>query len=937
MSRWDNEPGGNSVSLFLHRPGPGSEWFFQGNIAHGPAAPDSQFALSPAIIQPDTWTHVALTFDDATDSLKIYLNGELQGTASQAGSLFHGNGQWRIGFNPHPSVGTAFPGQLSDPMIFSRALSGAELQALTAAGIGGFALNSPPAAATAIADQAAQLGRPFTFTLPAGTFSDPDAGQTLTYSASGLPGWLSFDPVTRTFTGTPTALGASTITVTATDSGALGVSTPFTVTAGFSPDAVVARYNFVASGWSEPGVPSEVRGSFTATFEPITGNGFNVAELDAVVFQVNGVTYSAQNTGLVVQNGRRTGAGGANHEGRFELGGLASGGVSSLGGGNHDFRLAFTDFSGVIDPPSFMFSKPGGGIFVASSVTVTRAAAAPVFTAKYAFSATGFSPAGPDATVAGTFTATFKHTGLTGGAGWVPSILEMLELTINGVAHDPATADLNVRNVSVWPQGFTARFELGGRFSAYGGGMNTDDFHLYFTDFGGIGDGIAVPQFVYTTTQALGFHTAATVNVTRVAADPLPGGDLAVEQPAGSPVWSGLTTVDFGPISAGAPVGRTFTVRNLGAGTLGGLTATVLGAAAADFSVGGLPGGPLAADGDTTFTVTCNPTAGGTRTATLRLRSSDPRENPFDVPITAVGLLPEIAVEQPAGTGLADGTGNVAFGPTAVGGAPLARSFTVRNTGTGQLSLAGVSVTGGQAGDFTVEAGSLPLVLGPGGQASFSVAFVPAAIGLRGTTLVITSNDADEATFEVALLGIGTVNLPPTGTPDTIRRLSSSEIAKVPVATLLGNDSDPDGDPLSVVGVGDAQPAGASVGMAGGWVTYRAPGPSPGAGSFTYTLGDGQGHTVVVSVTVNDYSEPPTTSGLANAQRITPAGDDITLTFFGVPGRSYRVQFTTGGAPPYAWTDFSPPADYVAPANGVFTHTDSQPAGPVRLYRAVAR
>jgi Ca2+-binding RTX toxin-like protein len=48
----------------------------------------------------------------------------------------------------------------------------------------------------------------YSYTFPEDMFSDIDAGQTLSYSAWGfiepLPGWLDFDPETRTFTGTPT-------------------------------------------------------------------------------------------------------------------------------------------------------------------------------------------------------------------------------------------------------------------------------------------------------------------------------------------------------------------------------------------------------------------------------------------------------------------------------------------------------------------------------------------------------------------------------------------------------------------------------------------------------------------------------------------------------------------------------------------------------------
>ena len=64
----------------------------------------------------------------------------------------------------------------------------------------------------------------FTYTLPADAFIDADAGDALTYSAvtadgSPLPAWLTFNPFTRTFSGTPTNgdVGELLIQVAATD------------------------------------------------------------------------------------------------------------------------------------------------------------------------------------------------------------------------------------------------------------------------------------------------------------------------------------------------------------------------------------------------------------------------------------------------------------------------------------------------------------------------------------------------------------------------------------------------------------------------------------------------------------------------------------------------------------------------------------------------
>ena len=49
--------------------------------------------------------------------------------------------------------------------------------------------------------------------------TDPDAGQTLTYAATGLPAGLSIAASTGAITGTPTTSGTSNVTVTVTDNG----------------------------------------------------------------------------------------------------------------------------------------------------------------------------------------------------------------------------------------------------------------------------------------------------------------------------------------------------------------------------------------------------------------------------------------------------------------------------------------------------------------------------------------------------------------------------------------------------------------------------------------------------------------------------------------------------------------------------------------------
>ncbi|MEM8872833.1 MAG: putative Ig domain-containing protein [Planctomycetota bacterium] len=106
------------------------------------------------------------------------------------------------------------------------------------------AVNDAPVVDHPIADQAATEDVPFSFQVPANAFSDPDAGDAITYSAtlsdgSPLPGWLSFDANTRTFAGTPTNsdVGAVDVRVTAIDLAGAAESDVFALTVANTNDA----------------------------------------------------------------------------------------------------------------------------------------------------------------------------------------------------------------------------------------------------------------------------------------------------------------------------------------------------------------------------------------------------------------------------------------------------------------------------------------------------------------------------------------------------------------------------------------------------------------------------------------------------------------------------------------------------------------------------
>ncbi|RYZ97368.1 MAG: hypothetical protein EOO68_15420, partial [Moraxellaceae bacterium] len=94
--------------------------------------------------------------------------------------------------------------------------------------------NDAPVVANTIPDQNATEDALFTFLIPSNTFSDVDVGDTLTYAAQlsgggALPGWLTFNTATRTFSGTPanSDIGTLTIDITVIDGNGGSVTDTF--------------------------------------------------------------------------------------------------------------------------------------------------------------------------------------------------------------------------------------------------------------------------------------------------------------------------------------------------------------------------------------------------------------------------------------------------------------------------------------------------------------------------------------------------------------------------------------------------------------------------------------------------------------------------------------------------------------------------------------
>lgn len=216
---------------------------------------------------------------------------------------------------------------------------------------------------------------------------------------------------------------------------------------------------------------------------------------------------------------------------------------------------------------------------------------------------------------------------------------------------------------------------------------------------------------------------------------------------------------------------NTFTIQNLGTANLnltgGSPYVTITGTNAGDFTLTANPTTPIAASGNTTFTITFNPSATGLRTATVTIANDDSNENPynFDIQGTGTTTLPEINVR---GNGVDITDGDVTpsvlddtdFGNVDVTSGTNVNTFTIQNLGTSlNLNLTGgspyVAVSGTHAADFTVTA--IPAAsIAASGSTTFNITFNPSALGLRTATLTIANDDSDENPYNFSIQGTGT-------------------------------------------------------------------------------------------------------------------------------------------------------------------------------------
>ena len=235
---------------------------------------------------------------------------------------------------------------------------------------------------------------------------------------------------------------------------------------------------------------------------------------------------------------------------------------------------------------------------------------------------------------------------------------------------------------------------------------------------------------------------------------------------------------DFGDADVfSGTVVRTFTIENMGGVGLN-LTGTapyvvVWGSHAADFSVTSTPGSTVSSGGGTTtFEITFNPGAAGTRSATVSIDNDDTDENPYDFAIQGTGTVPVAPEMDVKGNSISIAHGDFTpattdhtdFGSADVTSGTVIRTFTIENTGTGTLTLTDASpyvvISGPGAADFSVTSIPTSTVSSSGGTTTFEITFDPSEAGTRLATLSIANDDSNENPYNFIIQGTGTGTVP---------------------------------------------------------------------------------------------------------------------------------------------------------------------------------
>jgi uncharacterized repeat protein (TIGR01451 family) len=242
--------------------------------------------------------------------------------------------------------------------------------------------------------------------------------------------------------------------------------------------------------------------------------------------------------------------------------------------------------------------------------------------------------------------------------------------------------------------------------------------------------------------------------------------------------------------------------------------------------------------------VTCDlgPLAPGT-TATRQI----------DASASSSAAATSVATAVASGTGLDSVAGNNSKGATlSVNTAPTAVADTASTPIATPVTISVLgNDTDADSDPLTSAVATQPSHGSAVANADGTITYTPVAGYAGSDSFTYTASDGRGGTSAAGTVTMSVVNQPPVATDDAV----ATAAGQPATVTVLDNDSDPNGDTISVTGV--TQPASGSVTFTAGSVTYTPVAGFTGDATFRYTITDARGATANAQVTVSVADADP--------------------------------------------------------------------------------